>query len=133
MEPEQRPIPEMIEQEPEIDLICAIIWQAIKDANTTIMPKNHSDALHFRQYKDEAILWLSSDSTEVMSFRYYCNLINIDADWVREVCWRKSEKLFRNIPQDGDIGLACEQGVEGIKKAFPKYGYHPRMGTRYGD
>ena len=75
-----------MEYEAEIDLVCAIIGQAIEDATFDVgrlHQRNHIRAA--RAWKWDARAWLMSEQNGYMSLKWYCNLVGIDPGWVREM------------------------------------------------
>ena len=55
-------------------LVTAILTQAVDDAKYT------GTAKHNLKHKIEAINWIVTDDPQ---FKYYCRLLNIEPDWIK--------------------------------------------------
>ena len=75
-----------MEHEAEIDFICAIIGQAVEDATFDLERLHKKDVFRtMGAWQRNANAWLMSESNGYMSLEWYCNLIGIDPEWVREM------------------------------------------------
>jgi len=79
----------------ERDLILAIIHQAIEDSKTDVDKYQKETVRNVLSVaKSDALCWLNSESREFGSFCWYCNLIDIDPEWVRRTSkeWKRTRK-----------------------------------------
>ena len=71
--PDSTMLPEV---DPESSLLCYVIVTAIRDARGVSCNDIETG---------DAIRWLSSDSEDVGSFRWYCQMTGIDPEYVRRM------------------------------------------------
>ena len=73
----------------EHELICAVIARAIEDAriNTDIYRGKQKDEMVF--IKDHAKEWLLSKSKRDRGFEWFCNLVDLSSEYIRERLYKE--------------------------------------------
>jgi len=80
----------------EHELICAVISRAIEDAriNPDIYGEKQRDEMIGT--RDTARVWLTSKSKRYRGFEWYCDLVDLSPEYIRERLFK--EKVLERTP-----------------------------------